>query len=239
MAYQNDLGGREQHPQIAPQRRSRDRTEVVAHLLDLARKIVRVALSDLRPPGEAGPDQGTEGVVRDGASEQFVVRDRVRTGTDEVHVPAQDVPELGQLIEVELSKPPAEWSDAIFVVPLPFRGGGLLAAHGAELQQPERPTVQPHTLLDEQHGTSVGHVDGQSDERHHRESRQQRHGGHDGAHAPLHRTVETVAQTRMRDQQMQRSSLIEEDLAGQPLIGFVPGLHRNAPDLLREELAHG
>ena len=136
--------------------------------------------------------------------------------------------ELGQLIEVELSKPPAQRSDAIDVVPLPFRGGGLLAAHRAELQQPKRPTVQPYALLDEQHGTFVGHVDGQSDERHHRESRHQRHGGHDGAHAPLHRTVQTVAQTRMRDQQMQRSSLIEEDLAGQPLIRLVAGLHRNA-----------
>jgi hypothetical protein len=116
------------------------------------------AAAELR--AHLGPDEGTEGVVRDRASEQFVVRDRVRARTDEVHVPAQDVPELGQLVEVEPPEPSTKWGDAIFVVPLPFRGSVLHVTHRAELEEAKSSTMQSYALLNEEHGTLAGQVDG-------------------------------------------------------------------------------
>jgi hypothetical protein len=89
-----------------------------------------------------------------------VVGHGVRAGTDEVHVPTKDIPELGELIEVELSEPPTEWSDAFFIVALPFRRCAFFGAHRTELQEAKRPTVQSDALMNEEHGASFRHVNG-------------------------------------------------------------------------------
>jgi hypothetical protein len=161
----------------------------------------------------------------------------VRAGPDEVHVPEQDVPELRQFIEVELSKPSPQWSDAICVVALPFRGCAFFDSHRTELQEAERPTVQPDAFLNEKHGSSMHHVNGQSDEGHQRQSHHQRHGGYGGANEALCRTIHAATDTCVRDQQMQRCSLVEEDLTRQALIRLVARFDGNALDLLTKELA--
>src|SRR2546428_780411 len=101
----DDLDRVDHDGEVEPDRRVLDVIEVVTHLLDLFLEAVRVAVPDLCPPGDAGPHRRTERVERDLLCEQRDVRGGMRPRADEVHVAAQDVDELRQLVEPEASPP--------------------------------------------------------------------------------------------------------------------------------------
>ena len=102
-------------PKIEPERAVLDVVQVVPHLLDLLLEVVRVPVADLGPAGDAGPGQRANGVVRDlfaalgrvaqHGHEQREVRKGMRSGPDQVHVAAEHVDELGQLVQPESPEP--------------------------------------------------------------------------------------------------------------------------------------
>src|SRR5438876_1195091 len=84
--------------------------------------------------------------------------------THEVHVAPEDVDELGKLVQPKLPQPHPDARDPIAVVLLPLGLRPADRAHGAELDQLEGLPVQPHALLDEEHGTTRVELDQQHDE---------------------------------------------------------------------------
>src|SRR5262249_58518160 len=107
-------------------------------LLDLWVEAVGVAVADRRPAGGAGKDRAADRVIRNVLAEQGQVRDGVRPRPDQVHVAAQDVDELRQLVEPEPPQPVADARDPILILLDPFRRRPDGAAPGAELDEPER-----------------------------------------------------------------------------------------------------
>lgn len=84
------------------------------------------------------------------------------TGTDKGHLAAEDVPELGKLVEVVFTKELADLGHA-FVLAAGIQGGTCLFGielHAAELIDVERTTETADTLLLENGGTAVFALDG-------------------------------------------------------------------------------
>lgn len=84
------------------------------------------------------------------------------TGTDKGHLATEDVPELGKLVEVVLTKELADLGHA-FVLAAGIQGGTCLFGielHAAELIDVERATETADALLLENGGTAVFALDG-------------------------------------------------------------------------------
>ena len=107
-------------------------------------------------------------------------------GTDQAHLPDEDVPELGKLVDAGTPEEPAQGRDPRVVldleedtafrlvpglqVPEPLLG---VRHHGPEFQAPELLTTQAHPLLPEQDRPSRIEPDQQPDDRHERRQEDQ------------------------------------------------------------------
>src|SRR5258708_24756165 len=178
-AEQNDLERVDHNPDVEPERDVLDVVEVVTHLLDLFFEAVRIAIPDLRPARDAGPDRGSKGVERDLLGKQGDVRRRVRPRPDEIHVPAQDVDKLWQLVEPEAAQPLPEPRDPLRVVPGPLRAVGGRRPHRPELHEPEGAAAGALAALDEEDRAGRVELDG---ERNDGEGRRERHETDDRDH---------------------------------------------------------
>src|SRR5262249_13779960 len=150
---ENDLHGIQEDVDVEPDRKVFDVVKVVLHLLDFFLEIVGIPIADLCPSCDAREDGQAEEVVRNLLTEEFKVGDRMWPGTDEVHVPADDVDELRKLVEAELPQPFTHSGDAVGIVANPL---GLLRgdSHGAKFEELERSPMETDTVLDEEYGAS-------------------------------------------------------------------------------------
>src|SRR4029079_4704877 len=114
----------------------------------------RRAAVDLRPAGEARPDLEAPPLAVGLALDLVAER---RPGTDHGHVPADDVPELRQLVDRRPADHPPDARDAR-VSPVDRAPGALALGvddHRAELEQLEVHAVLAHARLAEQHRSAV------------------------------------------------------------------------------------
>ena len=155
----------EKNAQIEPRRHVLDVVQVVAHLLGFFLEAVGVALPNLRPPGESRSYGGPKRVVRDFFCEQLEVRLWMRARADEVHLAAEDVDQLRQLVEAKAAQPLANPCDPVAVVAHPLRGRSVSRAHGPKLEQLQAPSAQADSIVDEKDWTRRVEFDGQHDER--------------------------------------------------------------------------
>ena len=214
-----------------------DVVEIVAHLLRLFLQVVRIAIADLRPAGDSRPHQRAQPVIGNGPGEQVEVGHGVRPGTDEIDVTAQDVHELGQLVEAELAQPPAGPGDALVVVPGPLRGRPAGRMHGPELQELEPPPFQADALLDEQGRATRVEPDQQGDERHEGGGCDQpRRRDHD-AERPRQDLMNPGAGESGKGQGARRDRL-DGDLAGEAFQDLDPVLDRDSPHTRLEKTLH-
>lgn len=119
---------------------------------------------DLCIAGNAGLHAVTVHVVGHLIGIFFGVPEHVGTWANDGHVANQDVPELGDLIEVALAEELSEPGDA-FVSPdcLTEVGTGI-ETHGAELVTDEFSSIAPGASLTKEHGTAGGHLDKSSND---------------------------------------------------------------------------
>jgi len=119
---------------------------------------------DLCVAGNAGLHAVTVHVVGHLIGIFFGVPEHVGTWANDGHVANQDVPELGDLIEVALAEELPEPGDA-FVSPdcLTEVGTGV-ETHGAELVTDEFSSIATGASLTEEHGTSGGTLDKSSND---------------------------------------------------------------------------
>ena len=129
-----------------------------------------VAAADLPKAGEAGFDAEATAVGE--VAEAFDFVHGQRTGADQAHVAAQDVPELREFIEAVFAEELADGGDSGVVCD--FKNGAAHFVHGLELMlvlfgvgyhRPEfiegkRPAVLSGTLLAEEDGAAGGNFDG-------------------------------------------------------------------------------
>src|SRR5262245_3955215 len=108
---------------------------------------------DLRPAGHAGLHLVPQHVAGDGPAELLDEEWALRSGTDDAHLAAQDVHELGQLVEAEPAQDRAERHATRIVRGCPHRPAPRLRidAHGAQLEHAEPLAVEPHPLLPVEH----------------------------------------------------------------------------------------
>ena len=100
------------------------------------------------------------------------VAQRERARPDDAHVAAEDVEELGQLIERGGSQEMAQLGDALLVGQVHT----VLVAgigHGAELHEAKRLVALAHALLAEQDGRTNGYADNQGQHQHRQAEHQQ------------------------------------------------------------------
>ncbi len=112
--------------------------------------------------GEAG-DAGLEGVALhvagDEAAVLLVVVDGVGARTDEAHLTAEDVEELGQFIEAPAAQDATEGCDAGIIAGGLAQAGlvtGLEYAHGAELEDAKAAAIEAVAILGEEDGPRAG-----------------------------------------------------------------------------------
>ena len=90
-----------------------------------------------------------------------------RTGADNAHLAAQDVDDLGHLVQAAGPQRPAQSGHPGIVDPGPHRPESLLGVpdHGAKLDDAEDASVLAQPLLPVEHGAPVANQDGQRDQR--------------------------------------------------------------------------
>src|SRR4051794_22534353 len=96
--------GLQEDQEVEGHRAVLDVVEVVAHLPGGAEAASRVATADLGPPGQAGLHERAALVVGDQARQLVDELGRLRAGADEAHLALEDLPELGQLVEMGLAQ---------------------------------------------------------------------------------------------------------------------------------------
>ena len=124
---------------------------------------------DLGPAGDAAADLVAGHVTGDRAEELFDKVGTLGAGADKAHLAAQNVQELGELVEVGAAEQAAEGGAARVVVG--GEGGAALEfgieAHGADLDDVEEAAVNPHPLLAVEGGAAIVAMDqpgGEGDE---------------------------------------------------------------------------
>ncbi len=130
--------------------------DVVDVVLDAGGEVgVAAETVDLGPAGHAGFDEMARKVVRDFAGELVNVVGAFGARTDETHVAAEDVPELGEFVDVPAAEEATDAEEARIV-----RGGGLVGgvgcggvgAHAAELVEREAAMAGADAGLAEESG---------------------------------------------------------------------------------------
>ena len=138
--------------------------------------------------------------------------------THEVHVTAEHVDQLGQLVEPEAPEPPSAPRDPVRVVPLPLGVDALDRMHRAELDQVERQPVEPCTLLDEEDRTAGVQLDRERDHGHHGGQHDQAGDGDEEAERPGERGLEARRRVLVREDDAARRHQLEGELAGQAFV---------------------
>jgi hypothetical protein len=139
--------GAGEDPQVEPEAAVVDVPDVECQLL-VPRHVVPPV--DLRPAGQPGLHLVPARLL---GRVPVEVLDEQRTGTDERHLPDEDVPQLREFVERGGAQEPAEGEQPLLV-------GQQIAVwsarigHGPELADGEDPTVQTWPRLGEQHRSS-------------------------------------------------------------------------------------
>jgi predicted dehydrogenase len=191
---EEDGGDRLQHhPDVQPGVLRREVLEVPAHLGAHVLETGIVVLVDLREPREAGAHAVAEPVLRDVFPQPGDDAGPLGARANDVHVAAQDVPELRQLVETELAHHPSERRHAGIVLLCPDRPREPFGIHPhrAELEDGEDlatqvlvPTfaerqrlapapIEADACLRVDHRAAGGHADGDRDEKEERREQQE------------------------------------------------------------------
>ena len=148
---------------------------------------------DLRPAGEPGPDVETVALVL------VVLLDLIakcRARADHAHVPAQDVPELRQLVDRRAAEDAADARDAPVALVDGIAGTDALGAddHRAELQHVEVDAVLADAGLPVQHGAAVLELRRERGERDERAREHEPDPGHGDVRRAVHRVPFALSQ---------------------------------------------
>ncbi len=209
---------------------------VVEVVGELYRRLVGaggVALGDLGPAGDAGPDDVAQAEVGDRFLELLDELDLLRPRADEAHVPFEDVDELGQLVDAELAD---ECADAGHPgVPLGGEGGAVLlrvVPHAPDLVDREGLSAHPDALLGEDGRPRALqlHGDHREEEKRHPERHGEQH--HEDVHDALEDHVEGGL---LEVDALGRVEVVQDDGARLGFDEVVGGDDRNA---LHDAAAH-
>ena len=135
------MDGFEHRAPIQKQGKIADVIEVEAQLLDGVLEVFAVRIVDLRPAGDAGPDQVTEVIVGNLLFVDFGALGPLGARPNEAHVAAKDVPELWKFIEASPAKEGAETRDAMVTGACVEVAFGRLA-HSAKFKNRKDPPAQ-------------------------------------------------------------------------------------------------
>src|SRR5687768_13272928 len=127
-----------------------DVIEVVLHFFECIFNARAVGITDLGPSGDARLDYVTLSVEGDLVRQLLHEGGPLRSRSDETHVPAQDIPQLRDLIQARLAhEAPNGRNPRIVVAGTPYRTRPRfgISTHGSELVNREAGAVQPHALL--------------------------------------------------------------------------------------------
>src|SRR5882762_373466 len=129
-----------------------------------------IGIADLGPPRNSGFHGVSARVERHFAAELLHERGTLRTRTDETHVTAHDIDELGQFIDARQPNDPAHARNAVVVLLRPLGNAVLFGvrAHAAKLEDFEYLSGLAHSLLTVQNGPTRLEPDRQRSEKHHR-----------------------------------------------------------------------
>ena len=144
---------------------------------------------DLCPAGDAGAHEMAHHVLVDEARVLLGMGEHVGTGADDGHVAAQDVPELGQLVDIHAAHEIAEGKLAGVVLRGLQAVGIDIDVHGAELQALEALAADARALLAEEDGTRTLKLDNQGDDGREGQQQEQHEEGEDDIEEPLDELV--------------------------------------------------
>ncbi len=132
--------------------------DVVDVVLDAGGEVgVAAEAVDLRPAGHAGFDEVAREVVRDLAGELVDVIGALGARADEAHVAAEDVPELGKLVDVPATKEGADAEKARVAAGGGVArrvGGGGVGSHAAKFVEREGAMAGADAGLAEEDGAA-------------------------------------------------------------------------------------
>ena len=126
--------------------------DVVAQLPPCRPRRLRVAVTDLREPGDAGLHGAATRKARD-LLVQLGEEDRpLGAWTDDAHLASKHIPELGQLVEVRATEKRPDASHSRVVRGGPNRPRLLLRVrdHAPELEHQKRTAAEPGPFLPEE-----------------------------------------------------------------------------------------
>ena len=157
---------------------------------------------DLGPAGDAGLDEVAHHVLLDDVGVLFGVLQHVGTRTDDGHVAAEDVDELGQLVDAGLADELA-YPRLAGIMERGLQAVGIgIDPHGTELVAPELTAVEPRTLLPEEDRTGRRELDGGAyDEVDEREDGAQEKPREQKVEATLDEAIEGIGQGFVADGQ--------------------------------------
>src|SRR5574337_1432796 len=154
--------GTNQNGNIQPSGHVPDIVDVTLEFFRSRFNIRSVAVSDLRPAGNPGPDDLAETVKRYLCLEIPHEIDLLRPRAHQTHVSQQNVANLRQLVQPPFAQYLAHAGNAwvgMISKPRTIRLG--LQMHAAEFQHPEDLAAAPHALLNEKHRPGSIRLDGQ------------------------------------------------------------------------------
>ena len=161
--------------------------DAALHLPELLR--LATVAGDLRPAGDAGTHEMAHHVLVDETGVLLGMGEHVGTRSDDGHVTAQDVPELGQLVDVHAAHEVAE-GELAGVVLRGLQAVGIdVDMHGAELQAEEAPAAKACALLTEEDGAGTLELDDQGDEGREGQQQEQHEEGEKDVEETLDETV--------------------------------------------------
>jgi len=140
-----------------------DGAEVVIHKAGALEQVFLIAVGDGGGAGDAGADG--EDLVTEICGPGFGEGGVFWAGSDEAHIAFEDVPELGELVELGIAQPFAEGGDAGIAIGGDGRtavtGFGLV--HGAEFENVEGLVMAPGAETFEEDGAFGVALDGDGD----------------------------------------------------------------------------
>lgn len=160
MSSQYGFDGFDDDQQVKRQRIMADVVKVVAELDSGFFFCGCVALHDLCPASDAGPNQVPIGVAGDADGEFIDEGVLFRAWADQAHVAHDHVGQLGDFVQAAFAQEVAQSCDA-FVVGLRELGGSIfLLDHGAEFPDAKGPTMQTGAHLTVEGGALGVQFDG-------------------------------------------------------------------------------
>lgn len=137
-----------------------DGAEVVIHKAGALEQVFLIAIGDGGGAGDAGADG--EDLVAEVCGPGFGEGGVFGAGSDEAHLAFEDIPELGELVELGIAQPFAEGGDA--GIAIGGDGGTVVAGfgleHGAEFEDVEGLVAAPSAKTFEEDGTFGVALDG-------------------------------------------------------------------------------